>query len=412
MLFPLSDKYWVDTANFVQDHIQPGDKLLAPDEFREKFTNHLSYSLNHREDPTNFQWVVIHKGMMETIDYAFLDRVIKDFIPVFANEVFVVLSNRKGLSKIRDNSVHIRAFKEKMKFQEIINKTLLPLIKKIERLENKVNNLYQSTTEQEVSQDSTPPISNYSDLSVTEIKELMEQRYDTQQAYNIEFLWDRIRAEELNRYTVEMLSSTDEKIILELGCGIGGSASLISECKEFIGTDLSESAIAQANLAYKDRQNFRFMAMDATNLTFEDNKFDIVIAREVIEHLLNPGDCIKEVFRVLKPNGQFIVTSPNRDSLHLRVNRMLGHSDFKCSFDHIQEFTFQEAAEMLKEEGFEIKKTAGAFLMPYWGIAGIDSYVRNLTDNDPKMVEVLRDLGERVGADYAFCFVILCVKPE
>jgi hypothetical protein len=66
----------------VQDHIQPGDKLLAPDEFREKFTNHLSYSLNHREDPTNFQWVVIHKGMMETIDYAFLDRVTKDFIPV------------------------------------------------------------------------------------------------------------------------------------------------------------------------------------------------------------------------------------------------------------------------------------------------------------------------------------------
>jgi len=91
---------------------------------------------------------------------------------------------------------------------------------------------------------------------------------------------------------------------------------------------------------------------------------------------------------------------------------MLGHSDFKCSFDHIKEFTFQEAAEMLREEGFEIKKTAGAFLMPYWAVPGIDSYVRNLTDNDPKMVESLRDLGERVGADYAFCFVILCVKPE
>jgi len=50
-------------------------------------------------------------------------------------------------------------------------------------------------------------------------------------------------------------------------------------------------------------------------------------------------------------------------------------------------------------------------LMPYWGIPDIDLYVRHLTDNDPEMIELLRKLGERVGAEYAFQFVILCIKP-
>lgn len=56
--------------------------------------------------------------------------------------------------------------------------------------------------------------------------------------------------------------------------------------------------------------------------------------------------------------------------------------------------------------GFVISKTSGVFCQPYWGIPVIDSQVRNLTDNDPQMIEMLRDLGNRIGAEYAFCFVI------
>lgn len=66
---------------------------------------------------------------------------------------------------------------------------------------------------------------------------------------------------------------------------------------------------------------------------------------------------------------------------------------------------------MISEAGFGIKETGGVFLQPYWGVPGLDEHVRSLTDDDPQMVEMLRDLGERVGAEYAFCYVIAAVKP-
>lgn len=251
---------------------------------------------------------------------------------------------------------------------------------------------------------------DYSSLHVTEIKKLMERRYREKQAYNIACLWDEVRAKELNKCVIEMISPTDEKEILEIGCGIGGSAHYITHCKKFIGTELSEEAVSQAIQTFGNRKNFEFLAMDAMNLKFIDNQFDVVLAKEVIEHLPEPQNAIREAYRVLKPGGFFVVSSPNRDSLHLRINRILGYTDFKCSFDHIKEFTFQEAVDMLTKGGFKIKTTKGVFLQPYWGISMIDQHVRHLTDNDPQTVEILRDLGERVGAEYAFCFVILSIK--
>lgn len=252
---------------------------------------------------------------------------------------------------------------------------------------------------------------DYSTLSVPEIKKLMDERFSKKEAYNLVYLWDKIRADELNKISIELIAPTKGKRILEIGCGLGGSAPLITECKEFIGTDLSEIAMSQANTAFGDKPNFRFLPMDAMDLKFDDGQFDIVLAREVIEHLPEPQKAIREAFRVLKPNGLFLVTSPNRDSLHLRVNRMLGHADFKCCYDHIREYAFKEAEEMLTKEGFAIRDTRGIFLLPYWGIPDIDLYVRHLTDSDPEMIELLRKLGKRVGAEYAFQYAILCVKP-
>lgn len=262
-----------------------------------------------------------------------------------------------------------------------------------------------------VEQNSVPTNPDYSTLSVANIKQLMDSRYQDQNAYNMVYLWDDLRTKELTRHIIGAIFPTHNSTILEIGCGNGGSASYIDECKEYIGTDLSEVAISQASLEYGKKPNFTFMEMDAMKFKFEEDRFDVVIAREVIEHLPNPINCLKEAFRVLKSGGMLVVTSPNRDSLHLRVNRMLGYQDFTCSFDHIKEFTFQEAVEMLTQVGFTIKDTKGAFLMPYWGINNVDSSVRHLTDNDPIMLEMLRELGDRAGAEYAFCFIIICIKP-
>lgn len=253
---------------------------------------------------------------------------------------------------------------------------------------------------------------DYSSLSTSEIKELMDDRYGNGCAYKLHCLCDKVRGDSLNESITKLIFPTKDKKILDIGCGVGGYIHFIKDYKEFVGIDLSEVAMSESNKIFGNMPGVRYIPMDAKNLKFDDNYFDIVIAKEVIEHLPEPQKGIEEVFRVLKPGGLCIVTSPNRDSLHLRVNRILGNYDFKCSFDHIKEFTFQESVKMLVDEGFTIKDTTGVFLHPYWGIQGIDSHIRHLTDNDPRMIEILRDLGKRVGAEYAFIFVILAIKPE
>ncbi|MEA5618976.1 class I SAM-dependent methyltransferase [Cronbergia sp. UHCC 0137] len=410
MPFPISDNYWSNTLQFLQDHLNNEDKIIANSEFAEKISNTTAYPSNSNIELSNYQWVVINKGIMNELDYLFLQQVTKKFIPVFANEVFVIFSKTDQISRLDATLVHWQSFVSNMTIQEKIYKRSHTIFHKIKRFLLPLKRIIklESIKQNLVSVAANP---DYSTLSVANIKELMDSRYKSQNAYNMVCLWDDVRAKELTRHIMGAIVPTYDSTILEIGCGSGGSASYIDECKEYIGTDLSEVAISQANTEYSKKPNFKFMAMDAMKLEFEENRFDVVIAREVIEHLPDPIDCLKEAFRVLKSGGMFVVTSPNRDSLHLRVNRMLGYQDFKCSFDHIKEFTFQEAAEMLTDVGFKIKDTKGAFLMPYWGINNVDSSVRHLTDNDAIMVEMLRELGDRVGAEYAFCFIIICIKP-
>ncbi len=115
MSFPQDDKYWVDTAKFVQKHLKDEERLLAPGDFCQEFTGAYPYSSILPKERLKFQWAVIHKGMMEELDYNFLKSINTELNPVFANEVFVVLSSHKQLSTLDYRNLHLQAFHENIK---------------------------------------------------------------------------------------------------------------------------------------------------------------------------------------------------------------------------------------------------------------------------------------------------------
>ncbi|BDZ71672.1 class I SAM-dependent methyltransferase [Methanobacterium petrolearium] len=62
-------------------------------------------------------------------------------------------------------------------------------------------------------------------------------------------------------------------------------------------------------------ENIECLKVDANEeLPWVDKTFDFVISVETIEHLENPWNFIREVYRLLKPNGTFILTTPNVES--------------------------------------------------------------------------------------------------
>ena len=126
------------------------------------------------------------------------------------------------------------------------------------------------------------------------------------------------------------------KRVLDAGCGAGyGSAELAKTAASVVGIDFAAEAVEFARANYLD-PNLSFEQGSCTSLPHSAGAFDLVVAFEVIEHLSDWREFLQEVRRVLSPDGQFIVSTPNR--LYYTESRGIeGANPF-----HVHEFDFEE----------------------------------------------------------------------
>jgi len=80
-----------------------------------------------------------------------------------------------------------------------------------------------------------------------------------------------------------------------------------------------EAAWKQAQIGGQT-ENIAFIVADAESIPFTNNIFDYVICSEVLEHLLEPEQAIKEAYRILKKGGVFLITTPSAHSLGYTSN--------------------------------------------------------------------------------------------
>ena len=112
-----------------------------------------------------------------------------------------------------------------------------------------------------------------------------------------------------------LLPDLNGQRVLEVGCGRGDFCIwLAGQYKEasVTGVDFSEAAIATAQKrATLSNCAARFKVEDAEALSFDDTSFDYVISCECMEHVPHPERMAQEIRRVLRPGGQFILTTEN-----------------------------------------------------------------------------------------------------
>jgi SAM-dependent methyltransferase len=103
------------------------------------------------------------------------------------------------------------------------------------------------------------------------------------------------------------------KTILDAGSGSGyGSAELANDARAVTGVDFSPEATEYSSANYRLLKNLHFAAASCESLPFRSATFDLVVGFEVIEHLNDYRAFISEGARVLKPEGLFIVSTPNK----------------------------------------------------------------------------------------------------
>jgi len=98
--------------------------------------------------------------------------------------------------------------------------------------------------------------------------------------------------------------------VLEVGVGTGISLPLYSPKVRIFGTDISEAMLnkAKQRVAEARLKNIEGLAvMDAEQLEFPDNSFDVVMAQYVVTAVPNPEVALDEFARVLRPGGELII---------------------------------------------------------------------------------------------------------
>ena len=151
--------------------------------------------------------------------------------------------------------------------------------------------------------------------------------------------------------------------VLEVGVGTGINAGLYPRDCVVTGIDLSGSMLekARARVARKHISNMRLLEMDAADLRFADDSFDIVYAPYLMSVVPDPITVAREMGRVCRPGGRIIFLnhfrSPNAllASIERAISPFTVHVGFKSDLD-LPAFLAQAALEPVSIEKVNIPR--------------------------------------------------------
>lgn len=158
-----------------------------------------------------------------------------------------------------------------------------------------------------------------------------------------------------------------DSCVLDMGCARGGSTALIlsrlqPRCLSAFDFDPEMVERARRRLARQiEEGTVDIRVADATEMPYEDSLFDAVFESGVVHHVPDWRAALREVARVLKPEGRFCFAEPSRGRLRRGLYRMLPH-------DPDSMFDAREWRDALAQVGLEVEEPLRR--LPLWDICG------------------------------------------
>lgn len=148
-----------------------------------------------------------------------------------------------------------------------------------------------------------------------------------------------------------LISPSDE--VLECACGTGLLTGVIApRCKSLLATDFSEKMLKRAQKKCGKYGNVQFESADILQLCYADERFDTVVAANVIHLLAQPERALRELERVCKPGGKIILPTYMNGTESGKTNTvsdMIG----KAGVDFKRKFTPSSYRQFLERCGYE-----------------------------------------------------------
>ncbi|MFH1478228.1 MAG: class I SAM-dependent methyltransferase [Candidatus Omnitrophota bacterium] len=191
-------------------------------------------------------------------------------------------------------------------------------------------------------------------LSDKELNEYYHQQYygNKQEKFIplVEKILDKVNCKIVHTITSSLSNRNNDPSfkVLDIGCG---RSKLLTKLRH-IGYECY--GIEKTNLPIKNAgNNIRLYSKDLEKIKFEDSFFETAIMWYSLEHMANPISAIKEIQRIIKPNGILVVAVPNFASLQSTL--------FKDSWFHLDiprhtyHFTKNSIEDCLIKNGFNVK---------------------------------------------------------
>lgn len=135
--------------------------------------------------------------------------------------------------------------------------------------------------------------------------------------------------------------------ILEVGCGTGRVASYLSpklKCKSYMATDMDPQMVAKSENQTRNDSKIICQMANICKLPFKDESFDAVIEMDVLHHVPNWRKGVKEINRVLKKDGKFLMRDLSIETFTLPgigfILRQLLDYPYDDMYDQIELLTY------------------------------------------------------------------------
>lgn len=186
--------------------------------------------------------------------------------------------------------------------------------------------------------------------------------------------------------------------VLEAGCGEGYGADLIADvARRVVAVDYDDSAVAHVRNRYPRVQ---VQQGNLAELPLPDASVDVVVNFQVIEHLWDQGQFIRECARVLRPSGVLMISTPNR--ITFSPGRDTPINPF-----HTRELNADELTELLIDGGFGDVEMNGLFHGPTLqemdarhGGSIINAQIERAVADAPWSPELVADVAAVATADF------------
>ncbi len=145
------------------------------------------------------------------------------------------------------------------------------------------------------------------------------------------------------KYIENTLGSRNKLVILDYGCGTGGTTKFLEKYGTVYGVDISSEAIKFAR-----KRNTNSQLIKDNKIPFKKNNFDLVVLLDVIYHKnFNTNLDLKEIKRVLKPNGILLITNPTLKILNGYHDKLVETNERKNInkiINDLKSFNFQNVS--------------------------------------------------------------------